>query len=57
MNFIQKLWKNIKMRPDIMRVANPISDSVLSTRLSTLFSGLSKNLNNGNHSKRMYAGI
>ncbi len=57
MNFIPKLWKNTKMRPDIMRVANPVSGSVLSTRLSTLFSVLLINLNNGNHLKRMYADI
>ncbi len=49
MNFIPRLWKNTKMRPDIMRAANPVSGSVLSTLLNTLFSVLSKNLNNGNH--------
>lgn len=57
MNFIPKLWKNTKMRPDIMRVASPVSGSVLSVRLSTPFSALSRNLNNGNHLKRMYADI
>jgi len=45
------------MQPDIMRFANSVSGSVLSTPLSTLFSVLSKNLNNGNYWKRMYAGI
>ena len=29
MNFIPKLWKNTKRRPDIMRVASPVSGSVL----------------------------
>ncbi len=51
------LWKNIKMRPDIMRLANLVWGSVLSTRLNTQFSVLPKNLNNGNPLKRMYAAI
>lgn len=57
MNFIPKHWRNTGMPPDIMRIANPVSGSVLSTRLSMLFNVLLISLNNGNRSKRMYAVI